>query len=61
MTQRFLRLQNVKERVGLSRSTIYDPASNFPKPIKLGPRAVGWVEAEVDEWMNARIAARQAA
>lgn len=61
MATRILRLPSVKERSGLSRSTIYDPHSNFPKPVKLGPRAVGWIEAEVDEWIQSRIAAREAA
>nr|WP_310758584.1 AlpA family phage regulatory protein [Candidatus Palauibacter soopunensis] len=28
----------------------------FPRPVSLGSRAVGWVEAEVDEWMRERIA-----
>ena len=58
---KFLRLPSVKERTGISRSSIYDPACNFPKPVKLGPRAVGWVEAEVEDWITSRIAARQAA
>lgn len=58
---RLLRLPKVCERSGLSRSRIYDPASNFPKPVKIGPRAVGWVESEVDQWVKDRIAERDAA
>ena len=30
----------------------------FPRPTKLGPRAVAWVESEVDAWIDARIAER---
>ena len=47
----------VKDRTGLSRSSIYKRVSegNFPKPIALGGRAVGWVEAEINDWLNQRI------
>jgi len=56
---RFLRLPDVMARTGLSRSTIYVrlEQGRFPRPVSLGSRAVGWVEAEVDEWMRERIAA----
>ena len=55
---RFLRLPEVLERTGLSRSTIYVrlAAGCFPRPVALGGRAVGWIEAEVDEWIRERIA-----
>ena len=58
---RIIRLDAAKDRTGLSRSAIYDPNTKFPKSVKLSPRAVGWVEAEVDEWVQARIADRQVA
>lgn len=56
---RFLRLPEVMARTGLSRSTIYMrlDEGHFPRPVSLGGRAVGWIEAEVDEWMRERIAA----
>ena len=56
---RFLRLPEVMARTGLSRSTIYVRLEQrrFPKPVSLGARAVGWIEAEVEEWMRERIAA----
>ena len=55
---RFLRLREVLERTGLSRSTIYVrlEQGRFPRPVSLGDRAVRWVEAEVDEWIAERIA-----
>ncbi len=55
---RFLRLPEVMARTGLSRSTIYlrVAAGCFPQPVSLGRRAVGWIEAEVDEWVRERIA-----
>ena len=57
MTHNILRLPGVKARTGLSRSTIYLRISEdkFPKPVSLGGRAVGWIEAEVDDWLNHQI------
>ncbi len=48
-----LRRKEVEKRTGLSRSTIYLRIQNggFPKPINLGPRAVGWIKSEIDEWL----------
>jgi prophage regulatory protein len=61
--QRLIRLRQVMARTGLSRSTIYEHISQgkFPKQISLGPQSVGWVEGEIDGWINSRIqASRQA-
>ena len=57
MPHTVLRLPAVKARTGLSRSTIYFRVSQgaFPAPVSLGGRAVGWIEAEVDAWLTARI------
>lgn len=57
MTHNILRLPAVKSRTGLSRSTIYLRISEdrFPKPVSLGGRAVGWIEAEINEWLNQQI------
>jgi prophage regulatory protein len=57
MSNTVLRLPAVKSRIGLSRSMIYDLVSkgSFPSPISLGPRAVGWLESEVDAWLSRRI------
>ena len=59
MTHTILRLPNVKTSTGLSRSTIYLRISQgtFPKPVKLGGRAVGWVQTEVQEWLQQQIEA----
>jgi len=58
---RILRLPEVIERVGLKRASIYSHISqgSFPKPISLGARAVGWLESEIDSWIDLRIAARE--
>jgi len=63
MSQFICRLPVVKARTGLSRSTLYAMMAEgrFPKPIKLGDRAVGWAESEVLAWIESRIAQRDAA
>lgn len=55
--ERFLRLADVMARTGLSRSSIYQSISegNFPQNINLGARSVGWLESEIDAWIQARI------
>ena len=60
MANSILRLPDVKQKTGQSRSTIYDKVQRgeFPAPVKLGERAVGWVEAEVEAWVKDRITAR---
>lgn len=57
MSNMILRLPAVKTRTGLSRSTIYLRVAEgrFPKPIALGARAVGWIDAEVDAWVAGQI------
>ncbi len=61
MPHTMLRFPTVKARTGLSRSTIYLRISRgtFPAPVSLGGRAVGWIEAEVNAWLTARIAQRR--
>lgn len=56
---RLLRLKEVQERVGISKTTIYDrvKAKSFPAPVHLGTMAA-WVEAEVDAWILERISER---
>ena len=63
MATAILRLPAVKARTGLARSTIYLRISegSFPKPISLGNRAVGWIEAEINDWLNQQIDASRKA
>jgi prophage regulatory protein len=57
---RVLRREQVTAKIGLERSAIYQRVKlgTFPKPIQLGPKSVGWVEAEVDAWIEERVVAR---
>lgn len=58
---RFLRMTAVVERTGLNKRTIQRriAANNFPKPVSLGDRAIGFVEAEIEKWMEDRMEARE--
>ena len=53
----FSRLPVVMRRTGLGRSTIYKKIADgeFPRQIKLGDRAVGWLDDEIDAYNQARI------
>jgi prophage regulatory protein len=57
---RFIRRKAVEERTGLARSTIYQMVNEgrFPRPVRLGGRAVAWLETEVNDWVDARITER---
>ena len=61
--QRILRLAQVREVTGLGRSCIYhlQAQKKFPQRIKIGVRAVGWIESEVHQWVAKRIAQSRAA
>ena len=51
--QRILRLPEV---TGFGRSTIYALMANgeFPRSIRIGARAVGWLESDIDQWIETR-------
>lgn len=58
-----LRLGNLKKKLKISGSSVYNKLNSeskyfditFPKPIRLGASSVGWLESEVDDWIEARI------
>ncbi|MFL9907345.1 helix-turn-helix transcriptional regulator [Paraburkholderia sp. RL17-337-BIB-A] len=49
-----LRRNQVQDATGLSKSTIYARTreGTFPRPIQLGPRAVGWRRGDIDAWLS---------
>ena len=61
--RRFLRLPEVKNRVGYGRATIYRKmnAGMFPQSYDLGARAVAWLESDIDAWIEGRIEKQKAA
>jgi prophage regulatory protein len=56
-TPRILRRKDVESRVGLARSSLYSliQKNEFPRPVQLSERAVGWREADVNEWLESRV------
>ena len=63
MSLKVLRRSAVEEKVGLKKSSIYQLMQDglFPHPIPLaGSKSVGWLEDEIDAWLRARIALRDA-
>jgi prophage regulatory protein len=57
--RRFLRMAEVEHRTGRSRTSIYRDVSEgrLPRPVKIGPRAIGWPSDVIDRWIESRIAA----
>lgn len=55
--QRVLKLKEVVARTAKAKSTVYDDVAKgiFPKPIKIGSRASGWLESEIEQWLQERI------
>lgn len=54
--ERIIRLKEVKNRTGLSCSTIYAWIKDgmFPKAVALGNKAIGWKESEISSWIETR-------
>jgi len=63
MSNKIIRLPEVKIKTGLSRSTIYlcMAKGTFPQTISLAERAVGWLDADIDQWLADRIAVSKVA
>ena len=57
--RRFVRFKQAKDQVGLGRTAIYEKikSGEFPKPYPLGARAVGFLQSEIDDWIESRIKA----
>lgn len=64
MTIAIIRIGQVRAKIGRGTSWIYDKMGRgeFPRPVRLGTddraKAVGWIESEIDEWIEQRIAER---
>ena len=55
--RRILRRPEVEAKTGFKRAHIYNliKQGRFPKPMRLGVRAVGWDSAEIEEWIDERL------
>lgn len=55
---RIIRLREVMEKTGLSRSSVYrlaaDKNSDFPKHLRISPRCLGWRKSAIDKWIDSR-------
>ncbi|WP_319480252.1 AlpA family transcriptional regulator [uncultured Draconibacterium sp.] len=58
--EKILRLPELLAKTGLSRSTMYKMVKEqtFPKPVNLGLRCSGWLQSEVNDWLNQKITQR---
>lgn len=56
MSERLLRLGDVLDRTGLSRTSLWrlEQAGDFPRRRRLGPNMVAWLESEITEWLQSR-------
>ena len=60
---RIVRIKELQRKIGLSRSSIYEKMNEkscsydpeFPKPVKIGINAIGWIEDSVDAWIQGKI------
>ena len=57
----FIRLPEVRQRVGMSKSQIYKliAQDQFPKPVKVSRRISCWVGAEIEQWVQEQIDGRE--
>ena len=62
MSKIIKRLNAVKSMVGLSRSTIYAmmAVDEFPQSISLGLRSIGWLESDINDWIDQKVATSKA-
>ncbi|EJG0618029.1 AlpA family transcriptional regulator [Vibrio parahaemolyticus] len=60
---KFLRLKDVIEKTGLSKSAIYSKIKEreFPASVPIGSRTVAWLEADVEQWLEWRVQVRDRA
>ncbi|HDR9017870.1 AlpA family transcriptional regulator [Burkholderia multivorans] len=56
-----MRMKDVVKKIGLCRATVYAmiKRGEFPRPIRIGERATGWRESELEAWLAKRSAARE--
>jgi prophage regulatory protein len=55
--RRFIRMPDLRQKVGLSKSQIYKliQQDEFPEPVKLGKKVSVWIDSEVEEWMSKQV------
>ncbi|QCK79179.1 AlpA family transcriptional regulator [Raoultella ornithinolytica] len=58
LTSRCINQRGAGQRTGYSKAWLYRliGQKRFPQPVKIGSRSIAFIESEVDEWINQRIA-----
>ena len=58
MPKNLIRFTEVQRRTGYSKAWLYRRMSQgkFPKSVKIGSRSIAFIESEIDDWINHRIA-----
>ncbi|WP_042820825.1 helix-turn-helix transcriptional regulator [Yersinia wautersii] len=53
-----IRFHEVQKRTGYSKAWLYRLMNQkrFPQSVKIGTRSIAFIESEIDEWINQRIA-----
>ncbi|WP_319550376.1 AlpA family phage regulatory protein [Desulfogranum marinum] len=56
MVDQIYRRKEVLKMIGISNSTLYEwiSAGDFPKSIKMGKRSVGWLESDLNNWIESK-------
>ena len=59
--KRILSIKDVTSQLGISKSGLYNLVKNgyLPKGITLGARKVGWLQSDVDEFIQKQLKKRQ--
>lgn len=62
MDQKIIRKPALFSKIGLSDATIWrmEKKGDFPKRLRLGGNSCGWLETEVNQWIEGRLADRHA-
>ena len=57
MLDNLLRIRDVIEATGKSRSAIYTDiaAGNFPRPVPIGKRSVAWPTSAIAKWIESKV------
>ena len=60
MDKELMTCRDVQNRVSLGRSTVYRlvAAGQFPRPVRIGGKAVRWLAREIDDWIEEQAASR---
>ena len=58
--EQLLRIADVQTRTGLSRASVWRLVrdASFPAPVRIGRRAVAWLDTEIDSWIADCVKAR---